>query len=304
MTPTRPIVPATLLLTSLLMTALGAPAAAQGVRKDRQGYVLDDPAVEAFLRGKDTYFSTDFDTYRQILRGYDYKPYVVARVILVRTPDRLRFTLVERSKRPGEVIHNDFEYTRVDDQHFQGQYTSAFPQKDGTILLCSGIRGELLSKDESAVTRATKADVLRRCREPLARARAQRDAARDQTRRQQNEHFFRTGLKAVKRDAALEGKFRRVLNAANAHPGVPAAERASYQRVLLAFTGWEVHRNGLGQPIKQVYAAWAIGRFVQSKECFFHKVYLKRDHLGGGRYGDVRFDEAQPPSRGSCDVIR
>jgi hypothetical protein len=297
----RPLIIAASLL---LVTAIGTPAAAQSIRKDRNGYIQNDPAVEAFLRGKNTYFSTDFDLYRTILRGYDYKPFQVAKVILVKTADKLKFTLVEQSKRPGEVIKNDFEYTKVNEQFYQAQYTSAILQKDGSIMLCSSIRGELLSKNEQATARATKADLVKQCLGYLAQMKTLRDAGNAQVKRQKDEAFFTTGVKAVKRNAALEGKFLRVLNAANAGPGVAAADRVSYQRVLLIFTDWEVQKNDAGRPIKQVYAAWAIGRFVQSKECFFHKVYLKKDHLGGGRYSDVRFDEAQSPSRGSCDIIK
>ncbi len=40
------------------------------------------------------------------------------------------------------------------------------------------------------------------------------------------------------------------------------------------------------------------------KKCFFQKVYMKKDYLGGGKYGEVKYDESQEPSIGSCDIIK
>jgi hypothetical protein len=309
MNPKHFVTAARVVLAAGLLATLSEPAAAEPIRKDRNGYIINDPAVEAFLKGKNAYYSTDNDLYRSIINGWSYRPYQIAKIVVTQTGDKLHFLLVEQSKQPGVVAKSEFEYTKVTDQfyrgnHTRGNYTSAILRPDGTIMLCNSIRGELLSKDEKVVASATKAALVKQCNEYLAQMKSLRLASEATARAKQDEAFFITGVKAAKRNPALEGKFLRVLNAANALPTVAAKDRASYRRVLLVFTDWEVQKNAAGRPLKMVYAAWAIGRFTQSQQCFYHKVYLKKDHLGGGRYGDVRFDEANSPSLGSCTIIK
>ena len=156
-------------------------AAAQGIKKDKSGYVTFDPAVEAFLKDKDAYYSTDNELYRSLLRGFDYKPYMVYRVVLDKTPESLKFTLIEQSKRPGEVLKSNFEFNKVDDTFYENEVKReiAVVKADGSFLLCNSLHGELLSKDEAAVTKATAAAVLTECKEHLAKLKETRNRSRD-----------------------------------------------------------------------------------------------------------------------------
>jgi len=275
--------------------------AAKKLQRDADGYVINDPEVADLFKGKDVYQTSDVALYNYILNVSECK---MAGVTVNKTDDSLLLSIVAQ-KRYGGVYSKRVGFSHISDKYYQYSNYYAAVQKDGSVLVFNSIGAELICKDENEIKTATKASLQKKAEEPLAMIKKANEEKRAGKRIQENETFFKSGgVSAVKKDAALESQFLKVLNQANSYPTVAENERVSYKKILLIFTDWTVEKNDLGIPIKMMYASWAIGSYTADKKCFFQKVYMKKEYLGGGKYGEVKYDESQEPSIGSCDIIK
>lgn len=277
-------------------------------QKDADGYIIDDPEVKKLLEGKTVYYSTDIRLFASLLDFFN--SFKMAGVAVRKTPDSLHLFIVAQRQYQG-VVSAEVHYNKIDNYYFDSKSkTYAAIQNDQSILLFNHnsynpLHSELISPNKSAVEKVTEMELNKKSEPLLQEIKKVKEAQNSKAKNQENETFFKSGgVSAVKKDAALESQFLKVLNQANALPTVDEKERVSYKKILLIFTDWTVEKNDLGIPLKMVYAAWAIGSYTADKKCFFQKVYMKKDYLGGGKYGEVKYDESQAPSIGSCDIIK
>jgi hypothetical protein len=273
----------------------------QKQQKDADGYVINDPEAAELFKGKDVYQTSDVALYNHLLDVSECK---MAGVVVNKTDDSLLLFIVAQ-KRYGGVYAKRVSFSHISDKYYQFSNYYATIQTDGSVLVFNSIGAELISKDENEIKNATKASLQKKAEEPLAEIKKAKEEKNAGKKIQENETFFKSGgVSAVKKDPALETQFLKVLNQENSYPTVAEKDRVSYKKTLLIFTDWTIEKNDLGIPLKMVYAAWAIGSYTADKKCFFQKVYMKKDYLGGGKYGEVKYDESQKPSIGSCDIIK
>ena len=277
-------------------------------QKDADGYIIDDPEVKKLLDGKTVYYSTDIKLFASLLNFFN--SFKMAGVAVTKTPDSLQLLIVAQKQYQG-VVSSEIHYSKIGRYYFESKYkTYAVIQDDQSILLFNHnsfnpLHSELISPNKSAVEKITEAELNKKAEPILQEIKKGKDTQNEKVKIQENETFFKSGgVSAVKKDPALESQFMKILNLENSYPTVAEKERVVYKKILLIFTDWTIEKNDLGIPIKMTYAAWAIGNYTADKRCFFQKVYMKKDYLGGGKYGDVKFDEGEAPSVGSCDIIK
>lgn len=273
--------------------------------KDADGYIINDPEVAELFKGKDVYYSTDIRLFASILEANSFK---MAGVAVNKTAESLNLFIVAQ-RHYGGVYKKEVTLKFKGGEYYEYEsYSSPFyavVQNDQSILIFNSIHAELISKDENVVKNATEQILNEKAKGPLANMKQKREEEKQNKSIAENETFYKSGgVSAVKKDAALEAQFLKVLNQANSLPTVAEKDKAAYKKILLIFTDWTVEKNDLGVPLKMVYASWAIGNYTADKRCFFQKVYMKKDYLGGGKYGEVKYDESQRPSILSCDLIK
>lgn len=284
-----------------------APASTETKKteKDANGFIINDPEVAELLKGKDVYHSTDFRLFASILETAN--PFKMAGVAVNKTAQSLELFVVAQ-RQYGGVYKKEVTLNLVEGEYYKYESSNPFYamiQNDGSILIFNSRYAELISKDEATIKSTTEENLNAKTKEPLAKMKQKSELEKQNKSIAQNENFFKSGgVSAVKTDAALESQFLKVLNQANALPTVPEKDRVSYKKVMLIFTDWTVEKNDLGVPLKMVYATWAIGNYTADKRCFFQKVYLKKDYIGGGKYGEVKYDESQSPSIISCELLK
>lgn len=277
-------------------------------QKDADGYIIDDPEVKKLLDGKTVYYSSDIRLFASLLNYFN--SFKMAGVAIMKTPDSLHLFIVAQKQYQG-VVSSEIHYNKIGNYYFDSKYkTYAAIQDDQSILLFnhngfSPLHSELISPNKSAVEKVTEVELNKKAEPILQEIKKEKDAQNAKANIQENETFFKSGgVSAVKKDPALETKFLKILNQENSYPTVAEKDRVSYKKILLIFTDWTIEKNDFDIPLKMVYAAWAIGSYTADKRCFFQKVYMKKDYLGGGTYGEVKYDESQKPSIGSCDIIK
>jgi hypothetical protein len=273
--------------------------------KDANGFIINDPEVAELFKGKDVYHATDIRLFASILETAN--PFKMAGVAVNKTAQSLGLFVVAQ-RQYGGVYKKEVSLTLIEGEYYKYESSNPFYamiQNDGSILLFNSRYSELISKDEATIKSATEENLNARTKEPLAKMKQKSELEKQNNAIAQNESFYKSGgARAVKSDAALESQFLKVLNQANELPTVLEKNRVSYKKVMLIYTDWTVEKNDLGVPLKMVYATWAIGNYTADKRCFFQKVYLKKDYLGGGKYGEVKYDESQSPSIISCELLK
>lgn len=275
--------------------------------KDANGFIINDPEVTALLKGKDVYHSTDLRLFSSILGTSN--PFKMAGVGVTKSDETLNLFIVAQ-KQYGGVYTKDVSLSAHEGNYYEFKSASApfyaIVQSDQSILIFNSIHAELISKDENAVKSISDEAVLnQKAKEPLAQMKRIRAEENQKNSIAQNEKFYKSGeVKSSKSDSKMEASFLKVLNDANASATIPSNEKAAYSKVMLISNDWSIEKNNLDYPVKMVYAAWAIGSYSADKRCFFQKVYFKKDYIGGGQYGDIKFDEGQSPSVVSCDLLK
>lgn len=274
--------------------------------KDADGYVINDPEVKTAHKNLEVYSSTDFALFGSVLETSN--PFKMAGVGVNKEGENLTLNIVAQ-KKYGGILNKEVTLTKNSFGHYQSASTSnpvyAQVESNGSIHLFNSRKSELISKDESLIKAAKEADLQQKANGYIAEMKSANAEASQKKAIEENETFYKSGgVASVKKDAALEAQILKVLNDANKPATVPEKERVNYKKVMLIFTNWEVKKNALDQPVKQIYAAWAEGSYTADGRCFFQKVYVKKDHLGGGQYSEIVFDEAQRPSVVSCDLMK
>lgn len=285
----------------------GTPTAQKKVEKDADGYIINDSEVNSLFDGKKKLFTTDIRLFASIFGTAN--PFKMAGAAIVTENDSELELLIVGQKKYGGVYKANEKYSKGAHGFWVSSSASnpyyASKEGDGSLLLFDNRTTELISNDEARVKEATE-DALKKLSAPYLAKIKEGKAAEDQAKKfKENETFYKNGgVKASKTNPALESQFLKVLNDANQLATVPANEKASYNKVKLIADDWVVEKNHLDQPVKMVYSAWAEGSYTANKNCFFQKVYFKKEYTGGGQYGPVKFDEAQKPSVIGCELMK
>ncbi len=272
-------------------------------QKDADGYIIDDPEVKKLLSGKNVYFSTDINLFADLLHYSS--SFKMAGVAVTITNDSLFLFIVAQKQYQG-VVSAEVHYCKKSNYYFERTNNSyAVVQDDKSILLFNSNHVESISPNKSAVENVSANDLWPKVRASSKEINKEKDAEAATKKLKADETFYKSGeVIAVKSNPQLEAQFLKILNELNAAPTVPKEDRVIYKKILLKYTDWTVEKNDLGIPLKMVYGTWAIGNYTNSKACFFQKLYMKKDYLGGGKYGNVVFDEAPIPSIISCELLK
>lgn len=286
---------------------ISASAGSANGSKDANGFLINDPEANALFQGKDVYGSTDIYLFSLLLNTS--ASFKMAGVAVSKTAETLELMPVAKriSQSPLKATVS-MKLNAAGYYEYQTNYSGniyAQVQGDGSVLLFNAQHAELVSKDEAQLKAATEESLMSKAAAALSVMKVKKNSAKKEKEIQENETYYKSGnVAASKKDAALESKILSVLNGLNNGAGVEEKDKADYTKILLISTDWNVEKNEFGVPLKMTCRAWAIGRYTMSKECFFQKVYMKKDYLGGGTYGDVKFDEGQRPSIVSCAILQ
>ncbi|HZF99401.1 MAG TPA: hypothetical protein VEY71_00280 [Chitinophagales bacterium] len=284
-------------------------APAEDNNRDEYGVLVSDPAIDAAVKDKNAFYMTQTsDLYRYLNTKYKQGTgHFLKRVVADVTPETLNLTFVNAKQNGSGAFTEDIAFTKSTDNYYYHSSSNiyALVQPDNSIVLFQGgsLDGaELLVKEEAAAKAATADELKKSGNEHKAKIKAKEKEETEKKNAAGNVSVYQNEVKATHSNAALESQFMKLLNGANAT--APEADKATWTKIMLKSNDWTVEKNDLGQPVKQSYVAWAVGKYTKDQRCFFHKVYFKKDYLGGGQYSDVKFDEAQRPSVIPCDIVK
>ncbi len=275
-------------------------------QKDAKGYIIDDPEVKKLLEGKTIYYFSNIPWMYDPSRGYK----VVAATV-TKTADSLHLFVVAQ-KQYGGVKQDKMPFGKESNYYYDKKNAlyALIQEGDESILFFnhSGWRfhhAGLMSPDKTKVENVSEEILKDKVTPALQEIKKEKDSEKAKKEIAANETFYKSGeVSAVKNNAQLEAQFLKTLNSVASLPTVAEKDKAEYNKVLLISTDWNVEKNELGTPLKMTYSAWAIGKYTKDGACFFQKVYMKKDYLGGGTYGEVKQDISQSPGIISCELIK